>query len=360
MIFLSSTRFRSLFLLMGVFLSGNVYAQRGGSKPVPFDTNYYVSFPKHLTLRTFGSYKYTTLNLGKGDGNHDLRFRPNNPLSAGIGGTYGILTGNIGFALPFTGPSDAERGKTKLLDLQTHVFPRKWIIDLFGQFYKGYYLDEQGLGAKDATSYYIRPDMHVTVLGFSGYRILNWKRFSYRAPFLQNEWQKKSAGTFLVGLEFQHGRVKADSAFVPSTLSSQFEKRNIEKLRSIQFGPGIGYAYTLVVKKHFYAMGSVNLNGDISLTREFIADQPSTNRTTINPNLLFRAVVGYNSSVWSTNVSWIGNRLAFRGKSSNQEYLVATGNVRFTIARRFNLKGKLRKAVDKVEKKLPILSADGI
>ena len=76
-----------------------------------------------------------------------------------------------------------------------------------GEFYKGYYLTPQGLAAPEGKPYYLRPDMGLSLVGFAFYRALNERKFSYQAGLLQNEWQKKSAGSVLVGGEIYYGSI---------------------------------------------------------------------------------------------------------------------------------------------------------
>ncbi|RZM08596.1 MAG: hypothetical protein EOO88_49980 [Pedobacter sp.] len=62
--------------------------------------------------------------------------------------------------------------------------------------------------------------------------------------------------------------------------------------------------------------------------------------------------------MWS-NINWVANRLSLKGSSSDNEYMISTGNVRFTVAKRISPKGKLKKKLDRIETALPILSMVG-
>jgi hypothetical protein len=163
---------------------------------------------------------------------------------------------NLAYGFNFLNPTE-ERGKTKYLDLQTHLYGRKWRIDFLGQFYKGYYLTPKGLAAPPGASYYVRPDLGITLIGLGIYKILNEHKFSYRAAMLQDEWQKKSAGSLLIGAEIYYGITSADSAFVPKDLEMHYNQRGVRRLNFVEIGPGIGYAYTLVVWEHLFVTGSI-------------------------------------------------------------------------------------------------------
>ena len=313
-----------------------------------FDSSYYQTYPRHITARVFGSQKYTRLSMD-GKGASSLRYIPNNPFAVGVGVTYGIATLNLGIGLASSTDKE-EKGKTKSLDLQTHIYARSWVIDLYGQFYKGYYLAPQGKAAA-GNDYYIRPDMKVQMFGASAYHLFNSERFSYRAPFIQNEWQKKSAGSFLLGGELYAGSVKSDSALGPSTVANDFSANGIRRVNFIEFGPGAGYAYTLVLQQHWFITASGTVNADIGFTKEIVS-AGKEKQTSISPNFTLRGVAGYNSDNWSATVSWVENQMNFNG-SNDRDYLLRTGNLRFTVAKRFLPGRKLKKKL-KVIDNLPV------
>lgn len=311
-------------------------------------SRHYNIYRRHITARGFLSKKYTDVSLRGPRPFRALHYRPNNAFNAGVGASYGAVTLNLGFNLGFLDQKRDERGKTRFLDLQSHIYTRKWVIDLYGQFYKGYYLTPRGTAAPASHPYYLRRDMDVMVLGTSVYRLLSPARFSYRAAFLQTEWQQHSAGSWLIGFEAYHGQVKGDSALVPSLVAANYSQRDIHKLRFTEFGPGIGYAYTAVWKRHLFITGSLSLNGDLSFVREY-RDNTSQQKTAISPNISFRAVAGYNSHRWSATISWVDQTLNLRGPLSSHEYLVRTGNIRFTVAKRLQPGRRLRERLKRIE-----------
>lgn len=351
-----SARFAVLLILVCCFSPAIAQLQEQTSKPLPFDTNYYQTYPKQITVRSYLSKKYTQFDLGGGNGAPNLKYRPNNATSIGVGATYGIVTLNLGVGMPFTKAPNDEKGKTKTWDLQAHIFARKFMGDFYGQFYKGYFLQD-GVAAGSGKHYY-RDDIRVNVLGAALYRITNSRKFSFRSTYLQNEWQKKSAGTWLIGGEVHFGTLKGDSALVPSVYAGTHPRSSIDNVQFIQFGPGVGYAYTAVINKHFFVMASATVNGDFTFVEERSPTREA-NEFSFNPNFIARAGIGYNSDTWGANFNWVANRLSLKGSSYDKEYMISTGNVRFTVARRISPRGKLRKKLDKIETALPIISMVG-
>jgi Domain of unknown function (DUF4421) len=338
---LASAIIRSSIVFLAIFSGLLVQGQRTRAA---FDSAYYQAYPKLVTGRFFFSKKYTGLLMEAPPDVPTLKYRPNTAFSTGVGATYGAITLNLGLNLGFLNPDKENKGKTHSLDLQSHIYTRKLLIDLYGQFYKGYYLSPKGY-AIPGDAAYLRPDLRVNLIGLSVYRLFNHRQFSYRAAFLQNEWQKKSAGSLLVGGEAYTGIIKGDSALVPGGIESKYSQRHVNKIVFTEFGPGIGYAYTLVYKEHFFLTGSASLTGDLSFVNEY-TEAGREKHTSMTPNITLRGVLGYNSNKWSTSISWINNTTNLRGASGKDQYLIRTGNIRVTIAKRFQpgrlLKKKLR------------------
>ncbi|WP_430900600.1 MULTISPECIES: DUF4421 domain-containing protein [unclassified Paraflavitalea] len=332
-------------LIIAVFsLNNSMLAQTGAER----DSSYVESFDDQLTLRTYLSQKYTIFNVnGKGN-QYFLQYRPNTNLNLGLGATYRGLTINLGYGLKFLN-KDSDKGTTKYLDLQSHLYGKKWRIDGFGQFYKGYFLFPKGTAASSVNSYYIRPDIAVNELGVSAYYILNHRKYSYRAAFIQDEWQKKSSGSLLVGGVFVAGRVKGDSAFVPSSRASLYEQAAIRYLSYVQAGPGIGYSYTWVYKEHWYATGSGTISIDLGTVNER-TNQVKYHTWRLAPDLLIRLVAGYNSADWGLSFSWVSNTNGIRGIHRTSSYSVNTGNYRFTLSRKFIPVGAVKKILHRYDR----------
>lgn len=334
-------------LLLTSMLTGNLLqAQQRSSDP------YFVTFEDQLTTRLYLAKKYTSLSLEAPEGIQSLKYRPNSLLTMGVNGSYKSLSVSLGSGFGFLNPNKDEKGKTKSFDWQTHIYTRDWVTDIYGQFYRGYYLNQGVQSGTRDRSFYVRPDLRVNLLGGSVYRLLNGEQFSYRAGFLQTEWQKKSAGSALIGAEIYYGRAKGDSALVPAAVAGYYPQAGIDRVRLIELGPGVGYAYTYVWQEHLFATGSVTMNGDISFVKE---EKPegNANRVSFSPNATLRVVAGYNSEQWALTVSWLHNSTNVKGRSSNLEYRIKTGDFRITIARRFTPGRKLKRNLDSVIEKLP-------
>jgi hypothetical protein len=347
LLFYSMQKILSLLICLLVLMIQKPFAQTSNS-----ENDYYETFEEQITTRLYLGKKYTSLIMNAPDGIQSLRYRPNSLVTMGINGSYKSLSLSLGSGFGFLNPNKEEKGKTRSFDFQTHLYTRDWVTDIYLQFYKGYYLSLGNTPGTTDRNYYKRPDVKVNLIGTSVYRLLNGERFSYRAGFLQNEWQKQSAGSVLLGGEIYYGSTKGDSALIPSHLNSYYPQQGIRRVRLLELGPGAGYAYSFVWQENLFLTGSLTFNADISMVKE-VSVSGSANRTSVTPNATLRAVAGYNSEEWAATISWLHNSTDFKGKSSNHEYSVKTGEFRITLAKRFTPGGKLKERLNTVIEKMP-------
>lgn len=258
----------------------------------------------------------------------------------GVGATYKWATLNLAYGFGFLNP-ERGLGKTKYLDLQFHSYGRKIVLDVFGQFYKGFYLSQKKYAVPEQ-NYYLRPDLRVNLIGASGQYVFNHRKLSYRASFLQNEWQKKSAGSLLVGLEFYVGYVHADSSILPAPLSKNFDLLQIDQINFFEFGPNVGYAHTFVIKQHFFITGSASLSLDYG--KSVHRSEYDTERISgFSPNAFVRFFAGYNSHKWAVSLVYVRDRIRLPSGRTDTQILFDVGNFRLNYVYRFFPSKKLRK-----------------
>lgn len=306
------------------------------------DTSYYVSYENQLTGRFYFSQKYTAFKFSDNTNDISLRYLPRTTLNMGVGASYKWATLNLAYGFNFLNPSD-KKGETKYLDLQWHFYGRKFITDVFGQFYNGFYLTNKALRDADG-NYYTRPDIKVRQFGASAQYIISHGKFSYRAGFLQNEWQKKSAGTFLLGMQLIAGQGHSDSTLVPGAISMIPNEAQESKLYFVEIGPTAGYAYTLVIKKHFFIMASGTVAFAFGSNR--IENGENVKSASFLPNFALKGFAGYNSEKWAISATWVNDTVNLSSDGANQVFSLSTGNFRVNFIRRFPVKKDLLKMID--------------
>jgi hypothetical protein len=320
-----------LTTLIFIICSVQLNAQKGFQQ----DTSYYETFPGKTTVRLYLSKKYVHLNFPSDGSAEDLEYKANPKLNLGVGVTIKNISINLFNGFSFLNNKADEKGKTKGFNFQVHVYPHKWAIDLMYVAPKGYHLEPQGLAGVPADKYYYREDVKTTFFGISAYQVPNKKRFSYRAALLQSEWQKKSAGSIIYGGEIHHGTVQGDSALIPAFYSSKFPQAGINKINILSFGPGAGYAYTLVMAQHFFITGSMVINLDVNFVREENEAIKEKN-VSLNPSKVFKAAAGYNGRKWNISANWTGSSISTQGSLTPENYKFSSGNIRLVVAHRFD------------------------
>jgi hypothetical protein len=331
----------ALPFLVLVFASFHSLAQNEKEKP---DTAYYETYHNKLTGRFYFSRKFTTLVIRNATKNYELRYRPTSTLNMGVGATYKFATLNLAYGFGFLNPEHG-RGKTRYLDLQFHSYGRKITIDLLGSFYRGFYLAPKGTAMNNDSEYYVRPDLHINAAGVTVQYIFNHRKFSYRAAFLQNEWQKRSAGTWLAGIDIYTGSVETDSTIIPAAIE-ETAAIGLKQMRFFEAGPSLGYAYTYVYKKHFFITGTVSASLSTGFNT-FLDNDGKTRATGITPNTLFKIFGGYNSSTWAASILYISNVQSLARHNDDRAVRLNTGNIRLNLVYRFK-PGKKTKKVLKV------------
>lgn len=318
-----------------------------------YDSTYVFSYAQFLTTRFFFSKKYTQLDIIDSENAKALRYWPNSSVNMGVGATYGSLSLNLAYGFEFLNP-ERGRGDTRWLDLQSRIYGRRYIVDLYGQFYNGLFLRNThsavGGNAANGEPYYVREDIYLQQIGLGAMYVFNNRRFSYRASFVQNEWQRKSAGSFLLGLEVYHGLADGDSSLIPTMRLPEwsFVDMDVHRMVFFEVGPSAGYVHTLVWKQHWFFTAHAGVNAGLGWISEYDSDGLKR-RFGVFPNFLLKAVAGYNGPRWFFGVSAINNSLRLSSNFAGIRWIMDTGNLRLTMARRLTPGPKTERYLRMVE-----------
>ncbi len=247
-----------LFIICSLILSAQVESQlTPHAKKITIDTNYIEDLSDKLNLFLYGKTKYKYLHYSNLESGQAVDYSPNDRFNVGFGFSYKWMGIGIAFNLPFINDDDDKYGKTDRLDMQMNVFARKFFIDLFLDYYQGFYVTNPGDVYEDhdeSMGYPKHPEMVTADVGLSFVYIINNKKFSYRASFTQNEIQKRMAGSMLVGVIAYYSGTAADTSFIPLPLIQDFaehENYRFTEVEALSIGPVFGYAYNFVIAKRF-------------------------------------------------------------------------------------------------------------
>ena len=346
-------KYRPIFVLIILCCTAlNINGQGAFIKKMfnaPYDTSYIKSFVTDYTTRFFTSLKYNQMGYNDNMVGKSLAYRPNNRTLFGIGVNHGFLGINIGVNFPFINEDDDKYGETKYYDFTMRLFSRRYNATIYLQNYRGYYLrntEDMIPGWEKDSGYYIRNDIKSFTIGFDLAYIFNSGRFSCRAAILQNEWQKKSAGSFLLGGTVFYTAATGDSSIVPSNLYYGLFFNNLKFNRStnFSFGPTAGYAYNYVLKEHFFILGILSGSLNMAFTQLHLVE--NEDRVKSGTVLGLRAEVllsaGYNSDRWYFGLSYVNLYLWTQAPIDERAISYDTGMLRINLVRRFAAKKPIR------------------
>ncbi len=272
-------------------------AEARGLPPVTFDSTYLADYTNLLTTRLFLLFQNASLVINPDvDKISKIVYRPNVNVRIGIAGFWKWFGLGLSVDNPFYKTDRDAYGKTTTLDLRVNFFGRVIAGELFFQKYKGFYIISP---ERTDGTHYIIPDMQTFALGLSGYWIYNARRFSIRAAFIQNERQKKSAGSLVVRPSFLYYKISSDQGIIPDSIvhvNIPITNQVISgKFYSLGLSPG--YVYTLVFLKNFYLTAAV-FPGVAAQFSSFSNELNVSSNFEFTFQLSGRFAIGYNSDKW--------------------------------------------------------------
>ncbi len=335
-----------LFVLPHRYAAAQLFDEENSVK---YDTNYIRVYRDELTTRIYLSRKQNGYALSERVLSPGLKYRTNDNLMLGVGYTYSFLTINLALKMPFINTDDEIYGSSRYIDLTTHTMFRSFLIDAYFQWNKGYYLSNPVdviPGWDPESPLPMRGDLRTSLVGINLQHLFNSERYSYKAAFHQNEFQRRSAGSPIAGVEAYWLLGMADSLIVPP-LSGKVQYLNREPFNQadqLNIGVNGGYAYTFVWDERFYASLAfmVGLSGGYHLLHSTAASLTYSKGLTAGINSLTRISLGYNSAKYYVGLSFVGFSMSTLVGDPGDWITYNTGNIRINVVKRFRLKRSIR------------------
>ncbi len=345
-------KFSKIVLFLIVFLSGlqeikaqNIYPDSLLLKIEQFgkylmyknhDTTYIANYSEDFTVKLIAVNKFNFFRIIDRDKNSSIRYRPDRQLNIGLGLAYKWFAFDLALNVGIKEVSNFNN--SKFLDFRANVFSSKHIITATLKYYYGYQLKNfSGVALPELPVTSTREDIRTVYLGFQYLFAFNYDNFSLKAPFILNELQRKSAGSFVIGGGFNLFVMGADSTVVPVEVQDSFnEMLHLQDLNSISLSANFGYIYTFVLKQHFFLTISlfpgigINMGDYQTVFRERFMTHMFLGLRSMNS-------IGYNARRFFGGVQLVGDAYNIRidKKLATQ---VGHGNFKFFVGYRFGLK----------------------
>ncbi len=317
--------------------------------PTNVDSNYVVDYREKITTRLYSLRESIVFSIDPQELGPEIRYRPNIHSRTGLAAFYKWFGIGLAIATPlFASENEKEKGRSYVLDLRLNAYSDAIVGEVVYQKFRSFYISNPSSvmdSWKHGMVYPQRKDMSVHSFSTIFYYVLNYKKHSLKAAYLQNMRQKKSSGSLIFGPAFNFLRVDADSGLVPSNFTKKHnldDELNIEKGQFTTLGIYAGYSYTLVFLKNFYINASL-LPGIYFKHSNY--DSPSHHYSNGKWSLLWitRAALGYNSDKWYCGLGGVTGFLSEPLPVGNANFNMDLLQIRLWIGTRFNIFAKKKK-----------------
>lgn len=320
-----------LFVLVLILFIGiqNSYGQKKSN---------IIDMSNRFQLHFYGKQKFSEISFIDEKNNKSLIYSPNDQVNIGFGFNYRIFGLGLAFNFKFINNDDLVYGDTKRLDWQMNGYGKKSVIDLTFFYYKSFYLENPQNALpnwNEGDANYIRPDIIMSSFGMSYIYVFNNKEFSYKAAFISNAIQKKSAGSFLFGGQFNITGLNSDSSLFP--ISSTFNNFSpINHLYRNSMGFSFGYAHNLILPHYFYISASFSVTPSLGLFNFKSNGQRAIIEVRPGLGIVPRVAMGYNGMNYYGGISMSTQISGIKSSSTEvPDYSWQNGNIRFFVGKRF-------------------------
>jgi len=271
--------------------------------PPDYDTAYVANYRSDLVISVVTRYQLVEIDLEQDHGGDGLSYSTNTNGQYGLGINYKWLSAEATFNVPALDNYDQAYGKTTSRGFGLGYTGRRLWVRGFWSNAEGYYMNDPErwvVGRTDEDPPVVRSDLGTnTYLLSANYALSGKKRYSQNAAVFQLERQKRSAGTFVVGLSGWRTIVDADSSIIGGALLDTFNLVNgFTELRRTLICASIGYTHTFA----FWHKGFINfaIMPGVAYVQQAIVTSPTEELkgSKVASATEFKAGAGFNGDRW--------------------------------------------------------------
>jgi len=240
---------------------------------------YIEKYDDFVKLRLGLSNSFNSFHLKDDRNSLDFTLSPNQRLRTTLTFIYKFIEFDLGYTPDFMrfNKDDASKGNTKFFNFGTRLYLGHWVQNLQYSKTKGFYVDKDDIGSTENVLF---PDFEVTKIGGNTSYVFN-PNFSLRAIFLQSEWQKKSAGSFVPSISYYFTKIRDGE---PGT----------DNIIDVAIGPA--YYYNWVLHKKLLISGGAYGGIGYNSTKTIYDDNTLNEKIDgLSFESQLRFTVGYNS-----------------------------------------------------------------
>lgn len=284
-----------------------------------YDTTYVKPLLNQLTLRYFLNVKQMELAVSPVGENDSYDYKAGDFVRYGFGFGYRWLILNASYAIDPLRAGPLGEKSIRHFDIQMNIFGRTWLYDLRTQWYRGFQYKNT-----------FRPDLSILAVGGSLRYNFNNKKYSFKNTYDQTQWQIKSAGSPIAGVNVGYTLINSDSSI---TFGNNTDFR-FPHHETYNIAAGAGYSYTYVYKKHWFATYTITMyldNQFYGSSKNFLTKENFSLAVLAENRFGF----GYNSHKIYVGIQGTVHHLP--GKlSNNLDYTLKYNNLKLLFIHRLN------------------------
>ena len=265
----------------------------------------------NMTIMPQYSYAYEYYRFSTGDKKQRITMRPSSRNRIGL---------YVGWRWIFLGYSiDLEEGSPQS-DINFSFYTSKIGIDLFyrkrTEGYKIRRIDGFSVGGQEITEYNHNFDgLTVKQKGLNLYYVFNNKKFSYPAAYSQSTNQRISAGSFILGINYNEQSFTFDhKKFDPQIQEALVPELKFNNVKYKDFSINFGYSYNWVFAKN--CLANISLTPAVGYKNTSFKLKNSKDLfSSINFDLITRAAIVYNNSKYYAGASLVSHTYSYNKNS---------------------------------------------
>ena len=230
----------------------------------------------------------------------------NGDLRADYRGTLSVAVAYRGIAVGLAVNPAKLAGKSKDNEFNLNSYSNKFGFDVVLLSSKTYHGSVETNGVSSDIS---KGQLKQKAVNLNFYYAFNGRRFSFPAAFSQSYVQKRSAGSFMLGMSMDGQYTKAYDVMTNSGVGNA-------KMRIYALGIGAGYGYNLVVGRHWLFHLSTLPTFDVLLRSYIETDEGKVNMHYRFPSVI---IVGRGAAVYSWKNKFFGATMVFNYSSVGDE-----------------------------------------
>lgn len=230
----------------------------------------------------------------------------NGDLRADYRGTLSVAVAYRGIAVGLAVNPAKLAGKSKDNEFNLNSYSNKFGFDVVLLSSKTYHGSVETNGVSSDIS---KGQLKQKAVNLNFYYAFNGRRFSFPAAFSQSYVQKRSAGSFMLGMSMDGQYTDAYDVMTNSGVGNA-------KMRIYALGIGAGYGYNLVVGRHWLFHLSTLPTFDVLLRSYIETDEGKVNMHYRFPSVI---IVGRGAAVYSWKNKFFGATMVFNYSSVGDE-----------------------------------------